>query len=56
MGRVSKVDVQEGVGVGQHVPAIELDNDLAGAVVVDFLEFANVAYVKKVKSADVAID
>ncbi len=29
---------------GGYVPAIELDNDFAGAMVVDFLEFTNVAY------------
>lgn len=27
----------------QHEPAVELDDDLAGAVVVDLLELANVA-------------
>lgn len=27
----------------QHIPAVELDNDLAGAVVVDLLELANVS-------------
>lgn len=27
-----------------HIPAVELNNDLAGAVVIELLELANVAY------------
>ena len=34
----------EGCAMGKGIPAVELDDDLAGTVVVDFLEFANVAY------------
>lgn len=30
-------------GVGGHIPANQLDNDLAGAVVIDLLKLANVA-------------
>lgn len=31
----------------QYVPAVELDDDLAGTVVIDLLELANVAYERK---------
>ena len=30
-----------------NVPAVELDDDLAGAVVIDLLELANVTWKKK---------
>ena len=38
----------------KNIPAVELDNDLAVAVVIDLLELANVAWEKKRISMDVA--
>lgn len=32
---------------GGYIPAVKLDNDLAGAVVIDLLELADVACKKK---------
>lgn len=37
-------DARSGSRCLLYVPAVELDNDLAGAVVVDLLELANVAW------------
>lgn len=44
------VDSSRDSRVKRYVPAVQLDDDLAGTVVIDLLELANVACKKKMSA------